>query len=121
LQTRRSREHCGGAFIALVSRRANLSGANCVALSLIAGPKAIPNRRSPARRVGSAAFRIKDARHHFHRRDRALFCRGNPLCSRLRALEIRAKSMNAANAALLIICALLLGYLLYTLLKAEEM
>jgi len=29
--------------------------------------------------------------------------------------------MNAANAALLIICALLLGYLLYTLLKAEEM
>jgi K+-transporting ATPase KdpF subunit len=29
--------------------------------------------------------------------------------------------VNAANAALLAICALLLGYLLYALLKAEEM
>jgi K+-transporting ATPase KdpF subunit len=29
--------------------------------------------------------------------------------------------MNAGNAAPLIICALLLGYLLYALLKAEEM
>jgi K+-transporting ATPase KdpF subunit len=28
--------------------------------------------------------------------------------------------MNAANAALLVICVLLFGYLLYALLKAEE-
>jgi K+-transporting ATPase KdpF subunit len=28
--------------------------------------------------------------------------------------------MNAGNAALLLICALLFGYLLYALLKAEE-
>jgi K+-transporting ATPase KdpF subunit len=28
--------------------------------------------------------------------------------------------MHAGNAALLVICALLLGYLLYALLKAEE-
>jgi K+-transporting ATPase KdpF subunit len=66
-------------------------------------------------------MRINNARHHFHRRDRAFFRRGNPLCSRLRALEIGAEPMNAANAALLIICALLLGYLLYALLKAEKM
>ena len=47
------------------------------------------------------------------------FSRSDSLRSRLRALE-RSELMSVGNAVLLVICALLLGYLLYALLKAEE-
>jgi K+-transporting ATPase KdpF subunit len=38
----------------------------------------------------------------------------------MRTLEVRSDAMTFGNAALLVICALLFGYLLYALLKAEE-
>jgi K+-transporting ATPase KdpF subunit len=38
----------------------------------------------------------------------------------MRTLEVRSELMHAGDAALLVICALLFGYLLYALLKAEE-
>ena len=59
-------------------------------------------------------------RHHFYRSDRLFFRTGNCLRSRMRTIEVRSERMHAGDAALLVICALLLGYLLYALLKAEE-
>jgi K+-transporting ATPase KdpF subunit len=60
------------------------------------------------------------AGHHFHRSNGAVFYGWSFLCSRLRTLEVRSELMHAGDAALLVICALLFGYLLYALLKAEE-
>jgi K+-transporting ATPase KdpF subunit len=61
-----------------------------------------------------------DAGHNFHRCDCAVFRSRNFLCSRLRTAEVRSEAMTAGDMALLVICALLFGYLLYALLKAEE-
>jgi K+-transporting ATPase KdpF subunit len=56
----------------------------------------------------------------FSSRNRSFFYSWNFLRSRLRTLEVRSEPMHAGDAALLVICALLFGYLLYALLKAEE-
>jgi K+-transporting ATPase KdpF subunit len=64
--------------------------------------------------------RNSDAGHRFFGGDSAVFHVGNFLRSRLRTLEVRSEFMHAGDAALLVICALLFGYLLYALLKAEE-
>jgi K+-transporting ATPase KdpF subunit len=61
----------------------------------------------------------EDVGHHFYRGDHLFFRAGNCLRSRMRTVEI-GEGMHAGDAALLAICALLLGYLLYALLKAEE-
>ncbi len=59
------------------------------------------------------------AGHCFHCRHRVhLFCRDS-VRSRVRKAG-RDEAMSFENAALLIICGLLLGYLIYALLKAEE-
>jgi K+-transporting ATPase KdpF subunit len=60
------------------------------------------------------------AGHRFYRSNGAVFYGWGLLCSRLRTLEVRSELMHAGDAALLVICALLFGYLLYALLKAEE-
>jgi len=64
--------------------------------------------------------RTAHAGHHFHRGGGAILCNWNFLCSRLRTTEVRSELMHTGDAALLVICALLFGYLLYALLKAEE-
>jgi K+-transporting ATPase KdpF subunit len=56
----------------------------------------------------------------FYRSDCGVFHSWSFLRSRLRTLEVRSEFMHAGDAALLVICALLFGYLLYALLKAEE-
>jgi len=48
------------------------------------------------------------------------FHAGYFLRSRMRTAEVGSELMTAGDAALLVICALLFGYLLYALLKAEE-
>jgi K+-transporting ATPase KdpF subunit len=60
------------------------------------------------------------AGHHFHRSNGAVFYGWSFLRSRLRTLEVRSELMHAGDVALLVICGLLFGYLLYALLKAEE-
>jgi K+-transporting ATPase KdpF subunit len=60
------------------------------------------------------------AGHGFHRRNGAVFYDWSFLRSRLRTLEVRSELMHAGDVALLVICGLLFGYLLYALLKAEE-
>jgi K+-transporting ATPase KdpF subunit len=61
-----------------------------------------------------------DIRRYFHCSNGVVFHTGNFLRSWLRTLEVRSELMHAGDAALLVICALLFGYLLYALLKAEE-
>jgi K+-transporting ATPase KdpF subunit len=58
-------------------------------------------------------------RHHFPRGDASLCSCGDSLRSRVRA-DKGPEVMSFGNGLLLITCALLLGYLLYALLKAEE-
>jgi K+-transporting ATPase KdpF subunit len=62
----------------------------------------------------------KHVGHNFYRSDRLFFRARNRLRSGMRTIEVRSERMHAGDAALLVICALLLGYLLYALLKAEE-
>ena len=62
----------------------------------------------------------KHVGHRFYRSNGVVFRRGNLLRSRLRTFEVRSGLMHAGDAALLVICALLFGYLLYALLRAEE-
>jgi len=62
----------------------------------------------------------KDVGHRFYRSNGVVFYGWGFLRSRLRTFEVRSELMHAGDAALLVICALLFGYLLYALLKAEE-
>jgi len=64
--------------------------------------------------------RKSHAGYHFYGSDSAIFYGWSFLRSRMRTLEVRSELMHAGDAALLVICALLFGYLLYALLKAEE-
>jgi K+-transporting ATPase KdpF subunit len=75
-------------------------------------------------RAGRARHEGREAKgnagHHFFGSDGAVFHNWNFLRSWLRTSEVRSELMHAGDAALLVICALLFGYLLYALLKAEE-
>jgi K+-transporting ATPase KdpF subunit len=62
----------------------------------------------------------KHVGHRFHRSNGVVFYSWSFLRSWLRTFEVRSELMHAGDAALLVICALLVGYLLYALLKAEE-
>jgi K+-transporting ATPase KdpF subunit len=59
------------------------------------------------------------ARHHLLGGDGSVCWDSHPLCARLRTAG-QEQAMSLGNAALLFICVLLCGYLLYALLKAEE-
>jgi K+-transporting ATPase KdpF subunit len=76
--------------------------------------------------VSSESAKTLDRRGEAYAR-RGFYCCDGAVCGRrglvrawLRKVKVGVPGMNAANAILLVICALLCGYLLYALLKAEK-